>query len=377
MTSKWSIFEKPYLDDDSPRSMNFHFNPNWPTIPEFDGVGPPGEGLWIFRWDRGMCWVSATGNYECGEDNTLRVSVGLVPPGHGVSYSYSAYVIQGDVTITNIEPHKGLSATIHFTSGANYDGPATICAGANVSGQLLQEVVVKSPFTGSTGILQWQRALALPPVFQVSTTYYEGINYDCGCQDFNIVCCNDTLMEYDEASSTGSMARDASGTIYITDSGRGNPYTYNIVGAGFWLDPYYTITTISSNKKYAMVYTDDTACGKATVTVTGCGGNNVSGEIMCTEGQWEPTDTHLECLVYYSPSPLLVNDNCIRGSKKYKIWICCYDCHALGYCDGHECEGWDIEYLLCMNDCETGTEKPCHQVDCWAAGKVTYGNWIC
>jgi len=380
MANKWSIFEKPYLDDDSYRAMQFKPFPSWPTSPPElprGSIIPEEAGLWIFRWDKGICWLGTT-NPVCGEPDTLRISLGLVPPGHDYTFGYDAVVIEGDIGIHTIEYEPtDQSATIHFMPGTDYEGPATICAGANASGQLLQEVVVKSPFTGPTGILQWQRALALPPAFQLSTTYYEGISYDCGCQDFDVVCCNDTLMDYDEASSVSLMARNSSGTVYITDSGRGNPYIYNISGTGFWFDAYYTITTIKSDKKYVTVYADNTACGKATILITGCGGNSITGEIMCTEGQWEPTDTHEECLIYHVGAELSC-DNFVYGNKKYKVWINCYDCNALGYCDGHGCDtSWAGDPQICVTDCVTGTGKPCSVVNCWAAGKVTYGDWTC
>jgi len=281
MTSKWSIFEKPYLDDDSPRSMNLHFNPNWPAIPKFDGVGPPGGGLWIFRWDEGMCWISAVGSYECGKDDTLRMSVGLVPPGHEISYSYSAHVVQGDVIITSIEPHKGLSATINIRANDDFDGAAAICGKVGIGGQVLQEVVVESPFSG--GKLAWEKALALPPQFQVSTTYREGYQLDCGCQDFDVECdtCDDSGLNW-IADDPVLVNRNQSTLVTIEDSlGKGGPYSWEVTG-GTGLSMANAVTIGTSNYLVA----SDSACGSGYITVTGCDGNVIQGNAKCSTGEY-------------------------------------------------------------------------------------------
>jgi len=268
--------------------MNFHFNPNWPAIPKFDGIGPPGGGLWIFRWDEGMCWISAVDNYKCGEDGTVRITVGLIPPGHGIFYSYSACVAHGDVTITSIEPHKGLSATINIKIDDDYDGTAVICGKVGIGGQVLQEVVVESPFSG--GKLAWEKALALPPQFQVSTIYRGGYQLDCGCQEITVTCtkCDDSEMTWNTTASAETVAANSSCSVAVEDPyGTSGPFNWEVTGSGFWLDSGYSTKILTNAGSSILVYTEPEACGSATVVCTGCGGNSTSGVIRCTVGTWD------------------------------------------------------------------------------------------
>jgi len=287
MTSKWSIFEKPYLDDDSPRSMNLQIpSPDWPRIPELPpGFFPSEPSLWIFRFAPGMCWMIGLRELECGGTETFDLDMVLVPPGHG-DFSYSAQSNEEGVRIVGIQKDStNRSATVTIESDGIFSGTATICAQAVLTGTALKEVVVRSPFTGPTGILRWEKALALPPVFQVSTEYYHGRNYDCGCEEVKVDCCNDSEMSW----SAGVVLIDQSDSVLvtITDSlGTGGPYSWSVdSGTGF----SWASAVTSSPKNY--LQTTATACGTAILTVTGCDGNSITGYAKCSAGQWSAAFT--------------------------------------------------------------------------------------
>jgi hypothetical protein len=94
--------------------------------------------------------------------------------------------------------------------------------------------------------------------------------------------CDDTGIAWDDAESADTIAREASVTVAISDSNgtRGSPYSWSVSGVGFTLDE--AETTGLTNTLNA----DDTACGAATITVTGCGGTSVTGYVRCTTGRW-------------------------------------------------------------------------------------------
>lgn len=286
MTSKWSIFEKPYLDNDGPRAMNFRMpTPDWPSDPK-PGFGG-GPGLWTFRFAPGICYLSVA-NPECGIPDTIRIDLGLVPPGHDYGFSYAAESVMGEISILDIEyAPTDQSATIHFLPDDEFEGETTICAKAYAGGQIIEEFTVISPFSGPTGILSWVRAMALPPAFQVSTTYYGAITYDCGCRELDVFCdlCDDTGMSW--SAGVVSIGQSDSVLVTITDTlNKGGPYTWS-VGSGTGFSWQSAVTTGKSN----YLETTGSACGTAVLTVTGCDGNAIQGYAKCSAGQWSTAFT--------------------------------------------------------------------------------------
>ena len=79
-----------------------------------------------------------------------------------------------------------------------------------------------------------------------------------------------------------TIARSSSVEVSITDSlgTKGSSYSWSVSGTGFTLDN--AITTGLTNTLNA----DATACGLATITITGCDGTVITGYVRCTTGQW-------------------------------------------------------------------------------------------
>ena len=99
--------------------------------------------------------------------------------------------------------------------------------------------------------------------------------------------CDDQDIAWDAATSASSMARSSSATVAITDNANksGSPYTWTISGKGFTLDNVITEGLTNG------INTDATACGRATITVTGCAGKTlVVGYVDCTYGEWTAWD---------------------------------------------------------------------------------------
>jgi len=98
------------------------------------------------------------------------------------------------------------------------------------------------------------------------------------------VCVPDPDMAWDEDVSAETVGFDQAVAIAIT--GLNWPFTWEVEGEGFYLDSGRLIKTIETEDVSAVLYTDDTACGTATITVTGCDGRSVTGYVVSTEGQW-------------------------------------------------------------------------------------------
>uniref|UniRef100_A0A6M3IHF9 Putative structural protein n=1 Tax=viral metagenome TaxID=1070528 RepID=A0A6M3IHF9_9ZZZZ len=78
------------------------------------------------------------------------------------------------------------------------------------------------------------------------------------------------ICAWDSVTSAATIARSGSCIVAIVDLGGGGPYVWQVSGIGFWFDPEYTLTSIETSEISIMLYADDTACGTATITVTGC-----------------------------------------------------------------------------------------------------------
>jgi len=279
MTNKWSIFEKPYLDDDSPKAMNFHFNPNWPALPDIKPGDFPDGPIAIFRFDPGFCWTPSSQELECGGYDSIKAGVFLIPPGES-SFEFKAVSQNTDAVRVGkiVASSDGRSAEIYVQSDGKFSGTVNVCIEALLHGRILNEFSVKNPFGEGPGILPWQAAIRLPSAFQLSTTYRREYTYDCGCVSLEIECCNDTEMSW--TAGVVQINPDSSVLVNITDTAYGAPYTWSVSGTGFSFSQ--PVTNATSNYLEA----DSNACGTAVITVTGCGGNSITGYAMSSAGQW-------------------------------------------------------------------------------------------
>jgi len=288
-TGRWSLYEKPYLDQDY-RAMHVKFPvPTW-APPGGGGGGGGGEaedgepespwpkepGLRTFIWDPGICTVGVIRG-TCGEQFTLEASIGISSPWETFGIGWNAFVLDpasGQV----IEADIGLSSWSVDIKGIvadDFTGTLVVCVTAVNLGKLRHTLVVEAAARTT-----YQAALMLPPL---SETYYSGNSYPCGCAEIEVTCCDDTAMEWDADVSPETIAREASVTVAIKDSGSGGPYTWSVSGTGFTLDEVETTGVTNT------LNADAIACGTATITVTGWDCGQVIGYVRCTTGQWSNT----------------------------------------------------------------------------------------
>lgn len=98
-------------------------------------------------------------------------------------------------------------------------------------------------------------------------------------------CTKDPDLIYDTINSHETIERDGSANLFVI--GNNGPFTWSVSDQGFWLDANYTIKTLENNGLTATLYADGTACGAATITVTGCNGPPPeTGYVRCSYGNW-------------------------------------------------------------------------------------------
>lgn len=140
-------------------------------------------------------------------------------------------------------------------------------------------------------------------------------------------------VEYDTDGSIENIGINSSGIIYITDGV--SSFTWSVAGTGFWFDAGFTITEIETVDREAIIYTDGSACGAGTITVTDCNGDT-SG-VVRAPGSWK--NYYQSCI-----ETVVTQGTCIVGNIRYTAGInsvyvgcyeydperCCYSIVALG-----------------------------------------------
>jgi len=104
-------------------------------------------------------------------------------------------------------------------------------------------------------------------------------------------CCDTTTeIAWDDDNSDDTIERpdDGVSTAALAITGSATPFSWSVSGTGFTLD--YSTTTGTSNTLNA----DNTACGAATITVTGCNGFSTTGYVRCITGTWVFDSTYPE-----------------------------------------------------------------------------------
>ena len=127
-------------------------------------------------------------------------------------------------------------------------------------------------------------------------------------------CTEDPDLVYDTVNSDETIDRNGSATLFVI--GKNAPYTWSVSGTGF------TLKNEEPTGPTNTLYADDTACGAATVTATGCDGPPVTGYVRCTTGGWSlfPVDCHQNGGAGTNKSTEIV------GNKKYETyWGCMND----------------------------------------------------
>lgn len=109
--------------------------------------------------------------------------------------------------------------------------------------------------------------------------------------------CTQCTLAYDYVNSPETIAASNSATVFATCEGIGTNdyYTWSVSGTGFWLDSDHSVTSMIIQGLTATIYTDASACGSGTITLS-CLDNIASGVIKCTTGTWIlDSDCDLTC----------------------------------------------------------------------------------
>lgn len=375
-TGKWSIFEKPYLDQDY-RKMHLDWpRPDWPRIGPWGiwprPMWPERPGTWTFQFDPGICWLGVM-KTDCGETFRLPVSIALLPlHGLGMEIVFEAFSSEPEhVRITDIEqPGPSFSSgTIVGEIADDWTGTAVICVqGRTTGGRVLTGFTVENPFYGGSGILGLREALKLPKLWQQEA---DVIWEDCGCQEIEVTCdCDNSGIAYDWVTSDETITRPNGGgetaTVAITDSGAGGPYYWTVSGTGFTLDNASTVGLTNT------LNADATACGSATITVSRCSGGiagAVEGSVRCTSvGAWAQADIcdgtgNAGCTAWHCTLPAITEGKYRYTAKFPNCDIstnpaCCSDALVTncGACPGgdqfeSECQAGDCVPWICEDLC--------------------------
>lgn len=292
LTGKQSIYEKPYLDRDY-RQMHLNLPvPRWKRPKPKPGPWPPpGGSYWSkFIFGEGECsFYDQTG--ECGELITFNASIDQLlmgPYSLGTAYTWNATSSDQELAIIQpIEQHLfGASATIPIQLSEENSGTVTICVTAQIAeGSFIKEIVfpVPLPWWDPKYDWRWQNLkYMLANVFPSKETRLAAKRWNCGCVDLEVTCACEAPDVVWGAGSDETVARNGSANLELDDHNDCD-YTWSVSGTGFTLDSATGISnTLNAN---------GSACGAATITVTGEDATVVTGYVRCTTGHWGNEET--------------------------------------------------------------------------------------
>jgi len=279
-----SEYAKPYklgedgYGDDYP-SMEY-VAPNWPWA-DYPGFDYPGMDLPVtdFGWATGEnffpCSCSGGGCYDPGETKCFYLSCNY--PIGGIQF------VGGDGKLSIGSGGTGrICITASSDATSSYEVNITLAI-TNSDGKTIGICVVKKSFSKCLGTS----------------------------------VCDDSGIAWDSSTSAETIARSDSASVAITDSvGYGFPYAWSVSGTGFTLDNAQTDGLTNT------LNADASACGTATITVTGCDGTVVTGEVRCTTGKWV---THTACANFPACGAYCGNSGCggtVGNKLKYQVSYC-------------------------------------------------------
>jgi hypothetical protein len=141
-------------------------------------------------------------------------------------------------------------------------------------------------------------------------------------------CTEDSDLIYDTVNSAETIDRNGSAALVVI--GNNDPFTWSVSGTGFTLETEGEATGPTNT-----LYADGTACGTATITVTGCDGQAVTGYVRCTTGQWV-----IQGFLCGNFAGSLIACTVIEGNER-RVYgggcLCSDQCH--------QCESYWAEYL--------------------------------
>lgn len=294
--TKESQFEKPYLDDEY-RKMHLEWPQwKWPSYQPRDfgpfGELPEGGGRKFYEFDPPVCFMFVY-TPDCDEGADGYATLNLIPPRSFATQLVWRLEAKGPIKIEPSRPQTlDVGDTFRFhidLMDKDFTDPIPVRVTVQLQGEV-DEVV------GSTGVLVGdgynRREVGYEDTVALTLESYRAKVIDCGLQSIDFACvgCDCSAgLTWDEATSADSVAREGSCTVAITEYPACGPFTWSVSGTGFTLA--YATTEGYTNTLSA----DNTACGVANITVTGCDGvTQVVGYVKCTEG------TYIECGYYYA-----------------------------------------------------------------------------
>jgi len=116
---------------------------------------------------------------------------------------------------------------------------------------------------------------------------------------------------------------DPNDQIALSVTGGAGPYTWSVEGTGFSLGASETEDGVN------LLNSDETACGTAQISVIDICGNECSGGVRCSAGEWG--DPWYICS---NAGPLEFTCSYTTGGYKFEIWWydCLYPCEGSGWC---------------------------------------------
>jgi len=149
-------------------------------------------------------------------------------------------------------------------------------------------------------------------------------------------CCADVAPPAWDTDTSAEVVTPGSSCAVAVTGGRG-PYTWHVSGRGFWLNPGHDMTTGETDTAATYLYTDATACGAATVTVTDACGNQTAGYVRSTNGQWvQQSHCEASCFPWVGTYEYVTT---IAGATK-KIMAVAPECSpATITADAQQCSG--------------------------------------
>lgn len=284
------------------------------------------------------------------------VSVGAMAGGWNCCISIDdpeAFVSIGYFT-DEIDPEETLGLTVEHAhedcDGENYEWLIT-SGGGELSAETGLDVIFTAPSSGFG--CPGKSVVSLFCNFEEIDTLEITINFNYA-------------IAFDYETSSAEIGRETSEPVYV-DANNG-PFTWSVSGTGFSLEHEETDGTGN------VLHADETACGSAEITITGCDEQSAIGYVRCTTGQWGNLTNG--CVLSGAPDSTVWNISQLELQKtlgKYKQQQYIVGCRGVDYdgCDATDCS--DCTLGACIN-CTTCLDWSCSET---AWGDLDCAEWCC
>ncbi len=325
-------------------------DPGYTTTPESPGYTPPNEGMGGAGGIPDSPVPPIT--LEPGPGSPLSGGgPGTSRPAGGVNCCLSFDDPDVYVQIGYFTDHIDAGETLGLTVENEFEG----CAGENYGWLIVSGPGELSAETGLDVIYTAPATGANCPGNAVIALICKGMIVDT----LEIVINYDYAIEYDFETSAEEIAREDSELVYVIANN--TPLRWSVSGTGFSLE--HEETDGVGN----VLHADETACGSATITVTGCDEQAAVGSVRCTTGRWS---TAIEGCIIKGSATFVGGNRWEKIQGKHKQW------HKIKIRSGLSNES-------CMDrDCYDGCGGACVECLDWkcseySAGWIDCGDWCC